>query len=112
MVCARRVYGGASPPRRTAATGGVSSFIHVDDAARAALLALDWPSGAYNIVDDEPAAGTEWLPYYASLLGAPEPARQPGSARGERGAIAGKAKRLGWEPRFASWRDGFRRTLV
>jgi nucleoside-diphosphate-sugar epimerase len=93
------------------ATDGVSSFVHVDDAARAALLALEWPPGAVNVVDDEPAPGTVWLPDYASLLGAPEPSRQAGSARGERGAANGKAKRLGWQPRYASWREGFRSTL-
>src|SRR4051794_6905993 len=41
------------------AGAGVSSFIHVDDAAHAAVLACDWPSGTYNIVDDEPAAASE-----------------------------------------------------
>jgi len=93
------------------ATDGVSSFVHVDDAARAALLALDWPPGAVNVVDDEPAPGREWLPYYAELLGAPAPRLEPGSARGERGADNGKAKRLGWRPVWTSWREGFRRTL-
>src|SRR6185295_8058706 len=43
------------------ATDGIRSFIHVEDAARAALLALDWPVGPVNIGDDEPAPGTEWL---------------------------------------------------
>lgn len=94
------------------ATDGVSSFVHVEDAARAAMLALDWPSGAVNIVDDEPASGREWLPYYAELLSAPQPERQLGSARGERGADNSKAKRYGWQPRFVSWREGFQRTLV
>ena len=44
------------------ASSGISSFLHVKDAARAAMLAIDWPAGVVNIVDDEPAAGTEWLP--------------------------------------------------
>lgn len=93
------------------ATDGVSSFIHVDDAARAALLALDWQPGAVNVVDDRPAPGSEWLPHYASLLGAPAPERMPGAARGERGASNVKAKRLGWQPRFADWHEGFAATL-
>lgn len=93
------------------ATDGVSSFVHVDDAAIAALLALDWAAGAVNVVDDRPAPGSEWLPHYAALLGAPAPERQPGAARGERGADNAKAKRLGWQPRFADWRDGFAATL-
>ncbi|MDG0809279.1 NAD-dependent epimerase/dehydratase family protein [Cohnella rhizosphaerae] len=93
------------------ATDGVASFVHVDDAAWAALLALDWPSGAVNVVDDRPSPGGEWLSHYAALLGAPAPERVPGSARGERGASNAKARRLGWQPRFADWRDGFAATL-
>src|SRR5947209_16876933 len=45
----------------------------IDAAARAAVLALDWPTDPMNVLDDEPAAGTEWLPVYASMLGAPRP---------------------------------------
>lgn len=94
-----------------AATDGVSSFVHAEDAAAAAVLALGWPSGSYNIVDGDPAAGADWLPVYADCLGAPEPRREPGSARGERGARNAKALRTGWQPRFASWREGFPHTL-
>jgi nucleoside-diphosphate-sugar epimerase len=93
------------------ATDGVSSFVYTEDAAAAAVLALDWPPGAYNIVDSEPAVGTEWLRCYADCLGAPEPKAKPGVARGERGALNAKALRHGWKPRFASWRTGFRYTL-
>ena len=98
--------------RELTATDGVSSFVHVDDAARAACLALHWPSGPVNIADDEPARGTEWLPVYAQALGAPEPAAERGSARGERGASNAKARRqYGWEPLYPSWREGFRDRL-
>ncbi|MBW7460106.1 NAD(P)-dependent oxidoreductase, partial [Paenibacillus sepulcri] len=87
-------------------------FVHADDAAQAALLALQWPSGAFNITDNEPAAGTEWLPVYADALGAPAPAVDPASAAAwERGALNGKALQHGWKPRYASWRDGFRYAL-
>ena len=41
------------------------------DEARAAVAALDWPSGAVNIVDDEPAPARDWLPVLADALGAP-----------------------------------------
>ncbi|NOU73002.1 NAD-dependent epimerase/dehydratase family protein, partial [Paenibacillus sp. LMG 31458] len=79
------------------ATDGVSSFIHVEDAANAAVLALGWPSGPVNIVDDEPAAATEWLPVYACALGAPKPDYKPGRERGERGASNAKARlEYGW----------------
>ncbi|MFS0836507.1 NAD-dependent epimerase/dehydratase family protein [Paenibacillus sp. 1P03SA] len=99
--------------REVRATEGVTSFLHVEDAARAALAALEWPSGAVNIVDDEPAPGTLWLPAYASALGAPEPEFQPGRSRGERGASNAKARRdYGWEPVYPSWREGFKTSLA
>jgi nucleoside-diphosphate-sugar epimerase len=105
---------------------GVWSFIHVDDAARATVLALERGSpGAYNVVDDEPAPVSEWLPAYAEALGAKPPRRVPkllariaagryGTAAmtTQRGASNAKAKReLGWEPRYPSWRQGFREAL-
>jgi len=101
---------------------GVSSFIHLDDAAAATVLALEHDGPAiYNIVDDEPAPVREWLPVLASVLGAKPPRRVPGwLARlfaGEavvmmgtesRGASNAKAKReLGWKLRQPSWRQGF-----
>jgi nucleoside-diphosphate-sugar epimerase len=102
--------------------GGVSSFIHLDDAAAATVLALEHEGPAiYNIVDDEPAAVREWLPVVAKALGAKPPRRFPvWLARlfaGDvavmmgtevRGASNAKAKReLGWMPRYPSWRQGF-----
>ena len=103
--------------------GGVSSWIHLDDAAAATVIALDHDGPAiYNIVDDDPAPAREWLPVYAEALGAKPPRRFPrwlarliaGEAAAmmgteARGASNAKAKReLGWEPRYASWRQGFR----
>ncbi|TDC63141.1 NAD(P)-dependent oxidoreductase [Actinomadura sp. GC306] len=85
-----------------------TSFVHVDDAASAALAALDWPAGAVNVVDDEPATTADWLPVYSAALGAPT----PGSA-GKHAATTGrpvsnaKALDLGWKPQYASWRTGF-----
>jgi nucleoside-diphosphate-sugar epimerase len=105
---------------------GVWSFIHVDDAARATQLAIERGApGIYNIVDDEPAEVSEWLPDLARALGAKPPFRLPAwigrFAIGEagismmtqiRGSSNAKAKRaLGWQPEYASWRDGFRRGL-
>jgi nucleoside-diphosphate-sugar epimerase len=90
------------------ADASISSFIHVDDAARAALLALDWPPGIVNIVDDEPASGAIWLPVYAASLGAPAPRVTPGQQRGARGATNRRARHsLHWRPTYPSWRDGF-----
>jgi nucleoside-diphosphate-sugar epimerase len=101
---------------------GVWSFVHIADAAEATVAALEHGKrGIYNVVDDEPAAVAEWLPALAEAIGAPKPWRVPrflGRAlAGEaaivmmteiRGASNAKAKReLGWEPRHASWREGF-----
>jgi 2-alkyl-3-oxoalkanoate reductase len=101
---------------------GVFSFIHVDDAASATLAAVERGApGVYNIVDDEPAPMSEWLPVYAESIGAKPPRRVPvfvarmvagkeaaGLATELRGASNAKAKaELGWQPRYASWRQGF-----
>jgi nucleoside-diphosphate-sugar epimerase len=106
--------------------GGVWSMVHVDDAAAATVLALDRGApGVYNIVDDEPAPAAEWLPELARLAGAKPPRRVPTwvgrIAAGDaavtmmtaiRGASNAKAKReLGWQPRHASWREGFAEEL-
>jgi 2-alkyl-3-oxoalkanoate reductase len=89
----------------------VSSFIHVDDAAAATVLALTGPPGIYNVVDDEPAPLREWLPVLAAAAGGPEPAYvdgEPTAGSFERGASNAKAKReLGWTLRHPSWRGGF-----
>ena len=92
------------------ATHGMTSFVHLKDAARAALLAIGWKGGVYNIVDDEPALGIEWIPYLAQLIGAPAPETDPGAEGHERGASNAKARReLGWRPAYPSWRDGFKK---
>jgi nucleoside-diphosphate-sugar epimerase len=107
--------------------GGVSSFVHLDDAARATVLALDHDGPAvYNVVDDEPAPVREWLPVLADALGAKPPRRvpvwlarllagAPGVLMGTdgRGASNAKAKReLGWTPGYPSWRQGFARVYA
>jgi nucleoside-diphosphate-sugar epimerase len=74
-VIARQVRQG-----QLTADEGVTSFLHVEDAARAALLALDWPPGIVNIVDDEPAKGTVWFPIYAAILGGSCAARGTGTS--------------------------------
>ena len=87
----------------------ITSFIHVRDAARAALQALTWPSGTYHIVDDEPARSRDWLPALARALHVSVPAT-PGVASGapwERGASNARARELGFRPEYPSWRSGF-----
>jgi nucleoside-diphosphate-sugar epimerase len=101
---------------------GIWSFIHIDDAVDATIAAIDrGRRGIYNIVDDEPAPVSSWIPAAAAAMGAPPPRHVPRwlgrMMAGEaftvmmtevRGASNAKAKReLGWEPRHASWRQGF-----
>ena len=105
---------------------GVWSFIHAEDAASAAVAAIEHGApGVYNVCDDEPAPVSVWLPELARAVGAKPPFRVPvWLARpliGEvgvsmmtqiRGASNAKAKReLGWTPSYASWREGFRKGL-
>jgi nucleoside-diphosphate-sugar epimerase len=90
------------------ATEAVSSFVHVTDAARAAVLALEWPSGAVNVVDDEPASAQQWMPVLSDAFDAPAPKIEAGRGRWERGADNTFARtELGWQPAFPSWRSGF-----
>ena len=101
---------------------GLFSFVHVDDAAGATVAAVERGApGIYNVVDDDPAPQREWLPAYAEAIGAKKPLRVPvwvarlvvgklaSVASVQPGASNAKAKReLGWEPRWPSWRQGFR----
>jgi nucleoside-diphosphate-sugar epimerase len=102
--------------------GGVWSFIHIADAAEATLAAVEHGGGGiYNVVDDEPAPVSEWLPAIARTLGAKMPVRVPRLVgrllAGEAGAVMmtelrgasnAKAKReLAWRPAHPSWRQEF-----
>jgi nucleoside-diphosphate-sugar epimerase len=106
--------------------GGIWSFIHIDDAARATLDAIEHGStGVYNIADDDPAPVSVWLPELAAAIGAKPPRRVPRwlgrIAAGDvgvsmmtriRGMSNEKAKKeLGLALRYASWRTGFRNGL-
>ncbi|HUB37057.1 MAG TPA: NAD(P)-dependent oxidoreductase [Solirubrobacteraceae bacterium] len=106
--------------------GGVFSFLHVDDAASATVAALAHEGPAtYNVVDDDPAPVREWAPVYARTIHAPRPWRVPawvgrivaGSMavammQELRGASGARFKaELGWQPRYASWREGFAQGL-
>jgi nucleoside-diphosphate-sugar epimerase len=99
---------------------GMYSWLHVEDAASAAVAALERGApGIYNVVDDEPAPQPEWLPVLAQALRADPPAATETPAPPEapdmwlRGASNAKAKReLGWRPRYASWREGFAAALA
>jgi nucleoside-diphosphate-sugar epimerase len=106
---------------------GHCSWVHLDDAASATVLAVEQKvQGVFNIVDDEPAPANEWLPYLAACVGAKRLMRVPvWLARPLAGQVAvvlmtegrgfsnAKAKRdLGWELRYPSWRQGFKKELA
>jgi nucleoside-diphosphate-sugar epimerase len=106
---------------------GYVSWIHVEDAASATVLAVEQQvTGVFNIVDDEPAPVSEWLPYLAECAGARPPRRLPpwlarllagemavGMMTEGRGFCNAKAKReLGWQLRYPSWRQGFKKELA
>jgi nucleoside-diphosphate-sugar epimerase len=91
------------------ATADISSFVHVDDAAAASVAALAWPTGAVNVVDDEPAAGDVWVPVFCRAVGAPEPAPSAAPRNAyARGAANEHARHaLGWTPAWPTWQAGF-----
>ncbi len=106
---------------------GYCSWVHLDDAARATVLAVEQQSrGVLNIVDDEPAPASEWLPYLAECAGAKPPMRFPTwlarplagdvavtmmtEGRGFSNATA--KQQLGWTLRYPSWRQGFKEELA
>lgn len=100
---------------------GMGSFVHLDDAAAATVLAVErGQPGFYNIVDDDPAPVREWLPALAEAIGAKPPRRVPvwlarlvaGDAvvtlmTDARGASNAKARRELGTLRYPSWRQGF-----
>jgi nucleoside-diphosphate-sugar epimerase len=116
--------------RRMPLTGrgtGIWSWLHIEDAAAATVAAVDHGEpGIYNIVDDEPAPVSQWLPYLAEAVGAKPPHRIPvwlarvvggniavSMLTQIRGSSNAKAQQqLHWQPVWPSWRDGFRRGLT
>lgn len=100
---------------------GVTSFLHVEDAARAAAAAVDTDAGGvFNVADDDPAEAADWVPGYARLLGAPPPRTVPPELAARmlgwllahqltamRGAANDRARQfLGWKPLTPTWRTG------
>ena len=112
---------------RWAGATGEWPFIHIDDAARATVAAVEGGApGVYNVVDDEPAPLREWLPAFAEAIGAKKPLRVPkfvarlaagkmathyGTTHARRVEREGFKRELAWQPRYASWREGFREGL-
>lgn len=96
---------------------GISSFVHIHDAASATVLALTAAPGVYNLVDDDPSPQSAWLPAFAKFLCAPPPphktVEEVAATAGEdavyyatrlSGASNAKAKHnLQWKPRRLEW---------
>lgn len=104
--------GGAQAARAAAglipAGADITSFVHVDDAARAAVAALDWPTGTVNVCDDAPAPATDWVPAFCAAVGAPAPPADhaPRSAFA-RGAANQQLRDRGFELLHRTWALGF-----
>jgi nucleoside-diphosphate-sugar epimerase len=101
---------------------GVTSPIHLDDAAAATVAALEHGRAgeAYNVVDDHPVSFDEYVRTLAAAAGAPAPRRVPAWVLrsmpylyalmvGTRIRVSNaKAKaELGWAPRYPSCHEGF-----
>ena len=122
-------YAGEVRRRRFPVVGrgeGTFSFIHTEDAAAATVAACERGApGIYNVSDDDPARMRDWVPAYAEAVGAKRPLRVPvfiarlvagraaaALATETRGAANEKVKReLDWQPRYPTWRQGFREAL-
>ncbi len=107
--------------------GGWWSFVHLDDAAQATASAIEnGAPGVYNIVDDDPAPVSDWLPALAAMIGAEPPRRIPRwlarivagehmvvmMTESRAGSNAKARRELGWRPAHASWRQGFAEVLA
>jgi nucleoside-diphosphate-sugar epimerase len=105
--------------------GATWSFLHVADAADAAVAALTAPPGVYNVVDDTPVRLGDWLTEVAAMMSAPPPRRVPvwlAALAGGRGLVhmmttargssnAHARTTLGWSPGHPTWREGFAEML-
>lgn len=96
---------------------GIWNFVHIEDAAKAIVSAIQNASGIYNIVNDQPSQMHDWLPAFAHYLDAPQPPnlseKEAESQMGKdvvyyatklRGASNAKAKQvLHFKPRPFEW---------
>jgi nucleoside-diphosphate-sugar epimerase len=105
------------------AAGAYWSSISHDDAASAVIAALDAPSGAYNVCDDEPLTRSDVLDAMCDAFGIARVKPMPAWAApllGPMGKFMGRSERMsnrklraaGWAPRYPSAREGFRATAA
>ena len=91
---------------RVVATTDHTSWVHVDDAVAAVVLALDWPAGPVNVVDDDPCVLADWGPVLAQRGGYTGDALELVANAPGRAADNGLARSRGWAPSHPTWRDG------
>ncbi|MDX2843805.1 NAD-dependent epimerase/dehydratase family protein, partial [Streptomyces ipomoeae] len=57
---------------------GIMSFLHVEDAVGAAVVAVEADAtGVFHVTDDDPVPAAQWLPHFARVLAAPSPRTVP-----------------------------------
>jgi len=102
---------------------GFFPMVHHDDAAAAVVTALDAPSGAHNVVDDEPLRRSELAAVMAELLGVRPPLFLPAVLARVSGPVVEtmsrsirmsnlKLRSLGWAPSYPSAREGLRAIIA
>jgi nucleoside-diphosphate-sugar epimerase len=95
----------------------VLNQIHRDDAAAAlSLLAEQKARGIYNVADNRPVTQQEWYTWVCDRVDRPMPPFQPPDLQRKRGwtnkrVQNEKLRRLGWSPRFPSFREGIESIL-
>lgn len=99
-------FGLAAMQGNLPATPVIANLLHIRDAARAAVAALDWSPGLVNVVDDLPAPGTDWIPTFAAALGGPPPPVQDAPQTG-RPISNAKMHGLGFALDYPTWQHGF-----
>lgn len=99
-------FGEAARAGLLPATETVTSFVHVEDAAAAVVAALGWTAGVLNVVDDEPAPGTAWVPVFAAAVGGTAPPEEHAGDPG-RPISNHRVRELGFTSRWSTWRTGF-----
>ncbi|WP_086428746.1 NAD-dependent epimerase/dehydratase family protein [Staphylococcus cornubiensis] len=87
---------------------GITSYVHIDDTVEAAIKALDFEPGIYNVTDDEPIDGETWAAWYAEQLNVSPHIEFFEAQPYERGADNQKYKAQGGKLLYATWRDGMK----
>jgi len=103
--------------------GAYCSSVSHEDAAAAVVAALELPTGAYNVCDDEPLTRRAWNDALADAAGLRHPRLIPGwlaalggrtvelLSRSQRTTNAKLRAASGWTPRWPGAREGLREAV-